>query len=87
VPHRTAEGYRIVVLQGFHIVQDQPESQLSLLDDRAIHTVSGVREFGAYERERIRVRQWSSVAMHGSYQTLNLEEPMLQLEKRNGIAR
>lgn len=87
MPHRTAEEYRIVVLQGFHNVQDQPESQLSSLDDRVFRTVVGVQGFGAYEREHIRDQQWSSVAMHGSYQTLNLKEPMLQLEKRNVVAR
>jgi hypothetical protein len=87
VAHKTVEASRIAVPQEFHNVQGQMESPQSLLDDRGSRTAVGVQESGADGTERTQDQQSSSAAMHGRSQTLNLEVPMSQLEKRNGIAR
>jgi hypothetical protein len=87
VAHKTAEEFQNAVLQGSHNAQGQLESLQSLLDDRVSRTAVDVQEFGADEMVRIQDQRLSSAAMHGWYQTLNLEEPMLQLGKRNVLVR
>jgi hypothetical protein len=73
VAHTTAGEYRIVLPQECHNARGQGESLQSSLDYRVRRTVVGVQGCGAYERERIRDQRWSSVVMHGLYQTSNLE--------------
>ena len=73
--------------QGSHNAQGQVESLQSLLDDRVSRTAVDVQEFGVDERERIQDQRLSSAVMHGSYQTLNSEEPMLQQGKRNVLVK
>jgi hypothetical protein len=87
VAHKTVEEFQSAVLQGSHNAQGQLESLQSLLDDRVSRTAVDVQEFGADGRERIQDQRLSSAVTHEWYQTLNLEEPMLQLGKRNVLVR